>query len=59
MERTEDRGLRREEVMLLLGISRGTYYNLINSGKLRAYRVNVAYRVKASEVERFRQEREA
>lgn len=55
----EDRGLRREEVMRLLGISKGTYYNLINSGELKAYRVKVAYRVRESEVERFRQERRA
>lgn len=56
MERMEDRGLRREEVMRLLGIGRDTYYKLINSGKLKAYRVNVAFRVRESEVERFRQE---
>jgi len=54
-----DRGLNRTEVMAILGISQASFYRLIAAGKLKAYRINVAYRVRASEVERFRQEHEA
>ncbi|MHC1791814.1 helix-turn-helix domain-containing protein [Solidesulfovibrio sp.] len=55
----EDRGLRREEVMRILGIGRDSYYKLINAKELKAYRINKAFRVRESEVERFRREREA
>ena len=55
----EDRGLRREEVMRILGIGRDSYYKLISAKELKAYRINKAFRVRESEVERFRREREA
>lgn len=57
MEKMEDRGLRREEVLQLLGVSVATFYRLIREGRLEAYRVRCAYRVRLSEVERFRRER--
>lgn len=53
----EDRGLRREEVMRILGISRATFYRLIHGEQLSAYKINVGYRVKESELERFRRHR--
>lgn len=59
MGEMEDRGLRREEVMRILGIGRDTYYKLIRMKQLKAYRISTAYRVRESEVERFRREREA
>ncbi len=59
MGEKEDRGLRREEVMRILGIGRDTYYKLIRMKQLKAYRISTAYRVRESEVERFRREREA
>jgi len=58
MQETQDRSLKREEVLRLLGISTSTFYRLVNSGALRAHKITTALRVKASEVERFRRERE-
>ena len=55
----EDRGLRREEVQRILGIGRNTFYRLVNAGKLKTYRINVQYRVRESELERYRQKRES
>ena len=59
MGEKEDRGLRRQETTKILGISDATFYRLVRSGDLKAYRINVEYRVRESEVERFRREHEA
>lgn len=58
MGEKEDRGLRRQDVQRVLGISKNTFYRLVKAEKLNAYRINVEYRVRESEVERFRRERE-
>ena len=56
-----DRALNYKQVMERLGVSRSTVYALVQAGQLRAYNAAVkkGIRVRESEVERFRREREA
>lgn len=42
------------EVMEELGIGRNTFYRLVNSGELPAFRIGKLWRVKRSELERWR-----
>jgi len=57
----KDKGLNYRQIMELLGISKSTVYSLVQTGQLRAYNAAVkkGIRVRESEVERFRREREA
>lgn len=56
-----DKALNYRQVMERLGVSRSTVYALIQSGALRSFpaALKKGYRVRESEVERFRQAREA
>lgn len=42
------------EVMEELGIGRNTFYRLVNSGELPAFRIGKLWRVKRSELETWR-----
>jgi excisionase family DNA binding protein len=49
--------LTREEVMELLKIGRSTFYELIQSGKLKAFKEGNRYKVPASAVENYIRDR--
>lgn len=42
------------EVMEELGIGRNTFYRLVNSGELPAFRIGKLWRVKRSELEKWK-----
>lgn len=49
--------LTRDEVMELLKIGRSTFYELIQSGKLKAFKEGNRYKVPASSVENYIRDR--
>lgn len=49
--------LTREEVMELLKIGRSTFYDLIQSGKLKAFKEGNRYKVPASAVQNYIRDR--
>ena len=52
-----DEILNRDEVMELLKIGRSTFYELIQSGKLKAFKEGNRYKVPASAVENYIRDR--
>lgn len=56
-EHEEDRTyefLMPQDVMEQLGIGRNTFYRLVNSGELPAFRIGKLWRVRRSELEKWR-----
>ncbi len=52
-EEIENEFLTPEEVMNLLWIGRNTFYKLVNSGKLPAFRIGKLWRVRRTDITEF------